>query len=207
MADPAFPDFIGAARAPPRPPATTQIAEPELAEIGRTAASHVAGLGTVERVKVTTDWTGSHSIGSKTPRRAGAPSTSAIRLPLRVPCRSGEKHAVMYEAKDLDHAVRRHSVDDQMPGFADPMLASHEAARRPEVERPDPRNLGNFARTGQGRRVANGGHGGNDEAVVTGGRVNAPSTRALEKDGVDPILGAADQAVGHLVLVGCQSVA
>jgi hypothetical protein len=58
-----------------------------------------------------------------------APFASAIRLPPRAPCRPGKKHAVMHEAEDLDHAVRCHSVDDEVHGFADPMLAGHEATR------------------------------------------------------------------------------
>jgi hypothetical protein len=88
----------------------------------------------------------------------------------------------MHQAEDLQHAVRRHSVDDEVHRFADPMLASHEATRRPEVECADARDFWNFARTGQGRRAAHGGHGGNDEAVVTGGRVKTASTRALEQE-------------------------
>jgi hypothetical protein len=52
---------------------------------------------------------------------------------------------VMHEAQYLDHAVRCHTVNHQMPGLTNPIVSRHEAAHGPEMECSHPHDSGNVA--------------------------------------------------------------
>jgi hypothetical protein len=106
-------------------------------------------------------------------------------------CCSREVLAVVSQAQNFNDAVRGYLIDDEMPRFGDTMFPIDEVSCRSEVVRAETGDTRDVTRARQGRGVANCGEGGQDEAVILGGRGHAPTPSAFEQDVVDDVLGSA----------------
>ena len=100
---------------------------------------------------------------------SGALTLSGIRS---APGRSGEQHAVMDHAQDLDDTVQRDPVDNQVSRFRNAMLSWHTPARRAEMEGSDPGKARHLARTRDPRQQSPPPQG---SAGDTGPRPGCPS--------------------------------
>jgi len=91
----------------------------------------------------------------------------------------------MREANDLDHPVRAYAIDDDVPGTANALFLSNQAAADVEWVNPDARGrrylLGAWA-------IGNGSQGGENrphQQVVAFCRVDAEGSCAIEQNTVD----------------------
>lgn len=120
-----------------------------------------------------------------------------LGVPQGAPSGPREQHPIVYKAEDFDNAVRRYSVNDQVPRLRHPILGGDEPAHGPEVKRSHSGEAGDLARTREGRIVANGRRCNEDQTVIPGRGGDAPEPGAVEQNGVDPPPGMTDQPVGH----------
>lgn len=117
-------------------------------QCGRGAASGVRDLANEHRLTVWSCDTGATVTGVNLPawssdrgcrtaclRPGGTPSASY---------RARERHPVVNDVENLDHAVRRHAVDDEMVRRRDAVVSRGKPSDRPQMRGPqpgDPRNL------------------------------------------------------------------
>jgi len=101
------------------------------------------------------------------------------------------------DADDLHYAVASHTVDDNVPGLADPLVLLHPVPSKPKWVSTHPSHLCNVLRAWQGRGCAYGGKYCPHQAVVTTSGLDAPLTRAFEKDAVDVVFGCAEKPVAQ----------
>ena len=99
---------------------------------------------------------------------------SAGGFPLGLARRSREKHALMNDTQDLDDAVRRDAIDQQMAGAAHPLIWRHQTPRRSEMVGADTRNPRDFARACCPGVVTHDGQRGEYQVVITPCSLHAP---------------------------------
>lgn len=122
---------------------------------------------------------------------------SAGGFPLGLARRSREKHALMNDTQDLDDAVRRDAIDQQMAGAAHPLSWRHQTPRRSEMVGADTRNPRDFARACCPGVVTHDGQRSEYQSVITPCSLDTPLARAFEEDGIDPFLGSSDETKRH----------
>jgi len=101
------------------------------------------------------------------------------------------------DADDLHYAVAPNTVDDDVPGLADPLVLFHPVPSKPKRVSMHPGHLCNVLRAWQGRSRAHGGKHCAHQTIVTTSGLDAPLARAFEKDAVDVVFGCAEKPVAQ----------
>lgn len=103
----------------------------------------------------------------------------------------------MHHPKDINETVWGKPVKDQVPGLAHPVLPGHQVASESKMVAPD------VAQTRHGPGARQGGvgcdcvQGGEQQAVVACGALNAPFPGALKQKCINTVIGPPDEAIGH----------